>query len=543
MLSVLVRNIFLVIGFRNFEFAYPPYMNKFLWRKSDAKLIVESSHNEYLQLVMEIGWWGAIIFIIILGLLIKMVVDLILKKAKNRGDLAILLGLLGGIIATIIHAAFSSNFQKPASLVQFWFLAGIVGIYYRENSQIVNKVFFIEKISKIVFISSGIFIFILVCWFSMYRFKADKFLKKGYLYASAKNWPEAVKNYQRSINYNPYKYKAYFLCGDAFIMLGLPYKKDYYSRAIDYYEKAKRLNPYYPNIYYNMAAVRLNLGGYYTAIKHYKKALEEYNSAIDYYKDALKVNPVYEMALEDMGYLCIELRKYKEAAAAYKRAVEIKSDNLSFNKNLGRIYLKLGDKAEKMANRERKFKAAENCIKIFKKCLKLSPDSPEAYTELGDAYVMGKDLDKAKEAYEKAIELNSDYAPAYNNLGYNIYIKKGTDNTKAIELINKALNLSPNTAVFWDSLGWAHYNSNKMKEAKRYIVRAIKLGPRRAIFYKHLGEVYLSTGKREMAMKIWEKSLQLDPDNKVLRSRLFIIRKIGKEGKDINKIQMPFLKL
>jgi tetratricopeptide (TPR) repeat protein/O-antigen ligase len=498
-LRALSGNIFLLVGFRNFEFAYMPYMTEVGWRASGAKLIVETAHNEYLQLVMEIGWWGAVVFIIVLGILIKMILDLVLKRVKNREELTILLGLLGGIIATIIHAGFSSNFQKPASLVQFWFLAGIAGVYYREKNRPFIKIVSIKNILKIAFVSLGAIMVILTGWFSWIRFKSDKFLEEGYRYAAAKKWSKAVGCYQQSIFYLPYKYRAYFLCGDAFMVLGLPDKENYYNMALDYYQKAGQLNPYYPNIYYNMAALYLNM--------------REYDKAIEQYKKALKINPVYEMALIDMGYLCIKLRKYKDAKIVYEKAVRIKPDNLNFNRNLGRIYSELKD--------------AKNYIDIFKRCTKLSPNSAEMWTELGNAYVMGRNLNKAKEAYEKAMELNPGYAPVYNNLAYNIYIKKGRPNTKAIKLLNKALKLWPENPLFLDSLGWAYYNSNNMKEAERYILKAIKLDPRQSVLYEHLGDIYLATGKREETIKSWRKALILDPNNRDLRGRLFIIRKLG----------------
>ncbi|TXJ12901.1 tetratricopeptide repeat protein [Brachyspira aalborgi] len=47
--------------------------------------------------------------------------------------------------------------------------------------------------------------------------------------------------------------------------------------------------------------------------------------------------------------------------------------------------------------------------------------------------------DKAIEDYNKAIEINPDFALTYNNIGLSFYLKKDFD--KALEYIRKAINI------------------------------------------------------------------------------------------------------
>ena len=66
------------------------------------------------------------------------------------------------------------------------------------------------------------------------------------------------------------------------------------------------------------------------------------------------------------------------------------------------------------------------------------------------AYGEKGDLDKALADFNKAIELDSAYAQAYNNRGA-AYLAKG-DNNKAIADFKKALELDPNNKDAKDNL-------------------------------------------------------------------------------------------
>ena len=53
----------------------------------------------------------------------------------------------------------------------------------------------------------------------------------------------------------------------------------------------------------------------------------------------------------------------------------------------------------------------------LKKAIELQPDYAEAYNNLGNAYKEMEEYNEAILVYEKAIELNPQYYEAYNNLG------------------------------------------------------------------------------------------------------------------------------
>jgi len=65
----------------------------------------------------------------------------------------------------------------------------------------------------------------------------------------------------------------------------------------------------------------------------------------------------------------------------------------------------------------RRHKAPDEAIRLFEFCLSLYPNSNDAYAGLGEAYELKGTIDKAREFYQKALELNPDNEYAKTRLG------------------------------------------------------------------------------------------------------------------------------
>ena len=85
-----------------------------------------------------------------------------------------------------------------------------------------------------------------------------------------------------------------------------------------------------------------------------------------------------------------------------------------------------------------------------------------------------KEYDKAISFYLRAIELDPDYADAYNNLGLDYYNQGNY--IKAIELWEKAIELKPDFAAAYLNLGLAYYNNSDVNTALIYYKKAARLG-------------------------------------------------------------------
>ena len=124
---------------------------------------------------------------------------------------------------------------------------------------------------------------------------------------------------------------------------------------------------------------------------------------------------------------------------------------------------------------------------------------------------LNKEYDKAISFYLRVIELNPDYAKAYNNLG--VAYKNQGNTTKAIQLYEKAIELNPDYADAYYNLGVAYKDQGNLIKAIQNYEKAIALDPDDAKAYNNLGIAYYDQGNATKAIQLWEKAIELDPDD------------------------------
>jgi tetratricopeptide (TPR) repeat protein len=114
----------------------------------------------------------------------------------------------------------------------------------------------------------------------------------------------------------------------------------------------------------------------------------------------------------------------------------------------------------------------------------------------------------------KLIELKPDNAQAYNALGYS-FADRNLRLPEARELIERALQLSPNDPFILDSLGWVLYRQGDLSGALAQLERAYAQRPDPEIA-AHLGEVLWALGRRDDARLTLRNAQQKYPANEVL---------------------------
>lgn len=124
--------------------------------------------------------------------------------------------------------------------------------------------------------------------------------------------------------------------------------------------------------------------------------------------------------------------------------------------------------------------------------------------ELNNLPLMEQDL-------RRIIMLDPTNPVAYNSLGYTL-----ADRTEryqeAYELIQSAIELSPDDPAIIDSLGWVQYRLGLYTEAKKNLERAYELFPDPEVA-AHLGEVLWVLGDKNSATRLWRAALQVQPDS------------------------------
>ena len=127
-------------------------------------------------------------------------------------------------------------------------------------------------------------------------------------------------------------------------------------------------------------------------------------------------------------------------------------------------------------------------------------------------------LDITESDLKTVIAREPDNASALNALGYTLADRTERLN-EAREYILKAARLLPDDPAILDSLGWVYYRLGQHEDAIKWLSKAFeKL--RDAEIAAHLGEVLWVSGKTEEARKIWQQGEKLDGNQTVLKDTI-----------------------
>ena len=274
---------------------------------------------------------------------------------------------------------------------------------------------------------------------------------KGKILLSIKNYNKAIIAFTDAVKYHPQKTKLHKYIGDTF------FKLNEHSKAIAHYIKYVKENNGDSNFYNSLATAYFKIKDIDNSIKYYNKALElkpddalihnnigivyfhkgDIEKSIMHYKTGLKYAPYNPEIHNNLGSALFQQSNIDDALLHLKTALNLKPDYKEAKENF--LTLKKYQK-----------KSIENQIIEIKENIKNDPENFQNYNNLGKLYLKNEDINKAVEAFEKCLSLNSDFFDALLNLAKSYTQQK--DYFKAIEQYNKMLQIKK------ESAGSIYYN-------------------------------------------------------------------------------------
>jgi tetratricopeptide (TPR) repeat protein len=150
------------------------------------------------------------------------------------------------------------------------------------------------------------------------------------------------------------------------------------------------------------------------------------------YWQALEIDDNNFEIYTNLGMALSEQGKYEEAISCWQKAIALKPNCLEAYKLQGEVLEKL--------------KLFEEAIACYSKYLETEKNSEFLY-HLGLCYLHLGRLEPAISYFQQAIQVQSDFAPAYSDLGYALLHEKNTD--EAIASFEKALQIDSQFAQFY----------------------------------------------------------------------------------------------
>ncbi len=161
----------------------------------------------------------------------------------------------------------------------------------------------------------------------------------------------------------------------------------------------------------------------------------------------------------------------------------------------------------------------ENAVKHFEKAIELDPDYADPYSGLADNYalmvfyrhaVTEEAMPKAKQYAETAMEKNPKLAKAYTSMGWILHMYE-YDWNGAEKNFKRAIELNPNYATGNQWYAFLLNNMGKLDEAVKIAERAEQSDPTSLIIKANLARYNLLLDNNEIALKYVDKVLAKSP--------------------------------
>lgn len=158
-------------------------------------------------------------------------------------------------------------------------------------------------------------------------------------------------------------------------------------------------------------------------------------------------------------------------------------------------------------------KKTQDALAAARQAFEKWPDNSAIAFLYGSLLDESGDRPKALEVMENLLKSHPDNFQAMNYIGFTL-AEQNRDLERALSLLKKADELSPDQAYIIDSLAWAYYKAGNNREALRQIRRAINLGANSdAAIWEHYGDIAKKEGKKDEARRAFRKALELKPAN------------------------------
>lgn len=342
------------------------------------------------------------------------------------------------------------------------------------------------------------------------------------------------------------------------------------EKALDYYHKAKEIDPNTPFYPVSMANYFEQIGQSDSAKQQIHHALINEGLDVDIKMNILtryivlqyrgnqgleSADTLFHTLLEQhpddsrlklaYGEFLATRQKIEEARFQYQLVTESEPENIEAWQQLLRLSLHTGDMDE--------------MIRICTKCREIFPEAMEFYFyqaiaysqkkeyqqtidlctealqripaenkglmsdfygQIGDAYFRLKDTEKSFQAYEEALKYNDKNIMVLNNYAYYLSLLK-KDLQKAERMSALCIKMDPNNATYIDTYAWVFFVQGNYSFAKLYIEQALsKDQTNSSELVDHYGDILYLSGDHEKAVTQWVKAKEMGKKSATLDKKI-----------------------
>ncbi len=185
-----------------------------------------------------------------------------------------------------------------------------------------------------------------------------------------------------------------------------------------------------------------------------------------------------------------------EALSNCNKAITLDAQNANYHLLKADILLKSG-------------KANETKVAL-ETVLQLDPKNSSGHLKLAELSLLMKDFKRALEETEKVIATDPNNATAYFIKGFTA--KETGDSLTAVQSYQKAIELNSEYEMAFEELGNLYASKND-KLCEEYFSTAIRINPKNIIAMYQLAMYYQDNGRIDEALDLYDNILSLSPEN------------------------------
>jgi O-antigen ligase/Flp pilus assembly protein TadD len=333
----------------NFLQKYPDYI-KYSGKAAEA-------HNEYLQILAELGIPGFTVFLSTLFVFYSLALKY-LKEKHNNQDKIIVFGLLMGITSFLIHSFFDFPYHVPVLGSTFFILLALTVVYIDgfdlkevDRKNIIRiKINTNQMIKNIIIILMLLLAVFLIGIFVVKPYSAEIHYFKGMKDYENQNYNDALKDFKSAAWLDPSNGRILHALGSTYYHLDIQ----------DEAQKTLQRTKYY----FNDRNIYRNLGLSYTQSGNYQEAEKEL-------KLAIYLDPKFTKAYIDLAYLYAKQKNYDKAILEWNKVLEIEPD---FSEKYNVLYF--------MGMAYRKKEMPDKALEYFVQALRLVPEGDPIEKEI-----------------------------------------------------------------------------------------------------------------------------------------------------------------
>jgi tetratricopeptide (TPR) repeat protein len=234
-----------------------------------------------------------------------------------------------------------------------------------------------------------------------------------------------------------------------------------------------------------------------------REELLEYSSKIRKQKEKIEKNPSEALLWKELAIFYEIVGEFTKALEAHSRAIELNPTNAELWTEKGITFFKKFLQDDDSKNEE-------DAIKCFNKALELNDKYAPAWAYKANLLMTLPKYEEALKSFEKALEIQ-EKASYWEGRAFCLFHLQRTD--EAFASWDKAIELEKDVADHWENKAFAYSRLGKIDEVIQCLEKATEINSHNAETWLNLALLYQQRRRQEQAINAVDKALVLNPLN------------------------------